>query len=587
MSTPDANGCPFRLYVYQLPSRYQRYGSTTTADTIFRTAPLPGSPTGLSTKLLSRHDTDLAAIFHARCLQHRCRTYDARQATLFFVPVFNTAMQSWDDANKLCAEPASAAEGSNVSTAFVALFDRLHAQSAQLQVKGGADHFFINPRVGVTGYETRPVCELDLLDPRLGSAARLAGEQETVANATFGQHHVGTYNTNPVFLSVPWPSWVSVSAAHPAPPWASNHERTTLVAMAMGWSRFANTSLVGRLRRALHQMCGREGIETCTPVERRTREPMREYEGRIAAAYWRATFCLQPAGDSISRKGMVDSLLLGCIPVLFYRGQREMWPWHWGGWVQNATVLLTSRQWDFARQLRAMPLPRIQQMQRTIRRYGHRLTYAPAEVSGGTAALELQAAQQAPATHKGTPWQQPPDAFDLTLLHVHRRSLDHAVVAAGRELQRKQGGWRARAIEGFERLSRVAVEGLCLRSTGSWSDTSCAMAPERQVADWEPPRPLASKAQSADECLARCRGCERCAHVAFSLLGEICAWSPYEACDTRSWTDRGGHARLPINRSRLERRWHYWTFLTLTARSGLGEWVGTDGPASMGGPSAR
>ena len=24
MSTPDADGCPFRLYVYQLPSRYQR-----------------------------------------------------------------------------------------------------------------------------------------------------------------------------------------------------------------------------------------------------------------------------------------------------------------------------------------------------------------------------------------------------------------------------------------------------------------------------------------------------------------------------------------------------------------------------------
>ena len=34
----------------------------------------------------------------------------------------------------------------------------------------------------------------------------------------------------------------------------------------------------------------------------------------VYEAYWTSTFCLQPPGDAISRKGVVDSILLGCIP---------------------------------------------------------------------------------------------------------------------------------------------------------------------------------------------------------------------------------------------------------------------------------
>ena len=39
---------------------------------------------------------------------------------------------------------------------------------------------------------------------------------------------------------------------------------------------------------------------------------------RLARLYWNATFCLQPPGDAVSRKGVLDALVLGCIPVLFH-----------------------------------------------------------------------------------------------------------------------------------------------------------------------------------------------------------------------------------------------------------------------------
>ena len=47
-----------------------------------------------------------------------------------------------------------------------------------------------------------------------------------------------------------------------------------------------------------------------------------------------------PGGDTISRKGIVDAILLGCIPVLFHTGQLAQWPWHWGPWVHTATVMI-------------------------------------------------------------------------------------------------------------------------------------------------------------------------------------------------------------------------------------------------------
>ena len=38
-------------------------------------------------------------------------------------------------------------------------------------------------------------------------------------------------------------------------------------------------------------------------------------------------------------QAIVDSLVLGCIPVLFHVGQARQWPWHWGAWQRDASVV--------------------------------------------------------------------------------------------------------------------------------------------------------------------------------------------------------------------------------------------------------
>lgn len=47
--------------------------------------------------------------------------------------------------------------------------------------------------------------------------------------------------------------------------------------------------------------------------------------------YRDSVFCLSPSGDSPTRKGLFDSLLAGCIPVVFNPlTLHEQYPWHIG-----------------------------------------------------------------------------------------------------------------------------------------------------------------------------------------------------------------------------------------------------------------
>lgn len=53
-------------------------------------------------------------------------------------------------------------------------------------------------------------------------------------------------------------------------------------------------------------------------------------------------FCLEPEGDTPDRKSIYDSLLLGCIPVLFSDFTDDLAPWHWSADWHNASRLIIS-----------------------------------------------------------------------------------------------------------------------------------------------------------------------------------------------------------------------------------------------------
>lgn len=90
---------------------------------------------------------------------------------------------------------------------------------------------------------------------------------------------------------------------------------------------------------------------------------------------------MQPAGDTPTRRGIVDALLLGCIPVLFDGVVRAQWPWHWGSWVADATVVLNGSavregHLDVVGTLADMPAEQIRRMQSVIRQQAHSMQYS-------------------------------------------------------------------------------------------------------------------------------------------------------------------------------------------------------------------
>ena len=110
-----------------------------------------------------------------------------------------------------------------------------------------------------------------------------------------------------------------------APPLA---QRTALVAMFFSTAGLYNPG-AEPLRRILSEQCHAAGPADClmhgaSPLQGNSRSRTalsRAFEDRRSARrlYTRARFCVQPFGDTASRKGFFDALALGCIPVIFSR----------------------------------------------------------------------------------------------------------------------------------------------------------------------------------------------------------------------------------------------------------------------------
>ena len=106
--------------------------------------------------------------------------------------------------------------------------------------------------------------------------------------------------------------------------------------------------------------------------------------------YWQADFCLQPPGDTLARQGIIDSISLGCIPVLFHPAQVTLWPEHWNGkessilfdWTGGAPrplrknhSLYSDRAKYAMEQLRLLPNSELARLREGVEIAARRVTY--------------------------------------------------------------------------------------------------------------------------------------------------------------------------------------------------------------------
>ena len=414
-ATPDgalagsSHGCGSslpRLFVYRLPPGYRSKGSRTGRGF---GAPVQGIGPLDGVTLYRTHNYGAGAAAFEEALAHPCRTRDPAAADLFFLPAFATtnpgSTSSW------CAEQSSTrAERNRLkrSCDANATFHRLAEQARTAAgvpyyaARGGADHLVLTPKSGLGSYDYPQTFEVNLRNARLAGWTKLAVEAPPDHRIWAG--------------SLPWASLVHMPRDAPwdTAPWRWPHEpRPTLVALALGNRGVAKKSFQ-RLREALAKSCAAhpEACERLAFQTSRSGRPVDEPTVVTAALYARSTFCLQPGGDSPSRKGVLDAVTLGCIPVFFQPAAAALWPWHWGAWGRNASVVLPWPQGaaeDSVALLQRIEGSAIAAMRRSLAEHAHCLHYAaPPRAAGGdvTAGMIGSAA----------------DAFDVILAGSWRRS---------------------------------------------------------------------------------------------------------------------------------------------------------------------
>lgn len=620
----SATPCRPSLYVYDLPARYRDdreggFGKPAANLTTFGTQPLP------NVRLWNTAEFALGDLLLQRAHGYRCRTHNADTADLFFVPAYSSRQHN--------RPTERLAEGGNLR----ALYSRLRnirvsrcaafgsgadGNCSALEARGGADHILINPRNGAS-YENHPYAELDYADPRLGNATLL----DLMEPGAWTERWPGNYKPEPRFHSIPHPSLVHLEPGVRVPPWRSTHRRATLVAGAFGVAH-GSKEIVG-LRASLQRACDAEPDHVCrfhklgdkagsarvtsggsvgSGVHAAANAPASAWthfwaarsasNGSVSASasapsggwlatvppepgwhaiarlYWNATFCMQPPGDAVSRKAIVDSLLLGCIPVLFHEGQLAQWPWHWGHWRSNASVLIDmgnsllpgagkrSKQLNAIDELRAIPAARVRHMQATIARHAHTMQYSAID----TASLQLpplssprriaKGAESASATsgaavaEAATEMDMPRrdaaklahgtlfDAFDVALRHAWRRSRDASVIESGITTQRSAGAAFDAAIAAFELEPALGSWGgrnigTCSRTWGKPGDCERGNA-----GTWRLGAAGGFGVVSLDDCTQMCRRCARCRWISLSLAHQQCDW--YHSCNTTKLNRRFG-----------------------------------------------
>ena len=117
----------------------------------------------------------------------------------------------------------------------------------------------------------------------------------------------------------------SSSSSALLPPWERPDPRPTIVSFTGSPRRY--NDIATAMREALIKQCASHG--TSCVYGKYSHDPKAlSNPGKLLRE---SVFCLQPPGDMPTRKSVFDSILSGCIPVLFHPlTARLMYEWHWG-----------------------------------------------------------------------------------------------------------------------------------------------------------------------------------------------------------------------------------------------------------------
>ncbi|KAL6587663.1 hypothetical protein OROMI_000641 [Orobanche minor] len=236
----------------------------------------------------------LESIFHERVLKHKCRTLEPESAAAFYIPFY-----------------AGLAVGKYLSTNDTSKRDHRCKEMLQWikehkywKASNGSDHFMT---VGRITWDFRR-----LTDPEhiWGSTFLNMPEMQNVTRFIIEKDPWDAHD-----VSVPYPT-----GFHPQTKGTLNHWQE----FARGYSRSSLFTFVGATRSRfkhdfrglLHSYCRNE-TGSCRLIDCAAAQCSTD-SSVVLKAFLGSDFCLQPMGDSVTRRSVFDCMVAGSVPVFFW-----------------------------------------------------------------------------------------------------------------------------------------------------------------------------------------------------------------------------------------------------------------------------
>lgn len=249
----------------------------------------------------------LEVLFHNRMKQYDCLTNDSSEASAVFVPYyagFDVARYLWDDFN------TSMRDAGAIQVA------KFLKERPEWKTMWGRDHFMIAGRII---WDFRRGIEENAA---WGSKLMLLPEAQNMTILTIES---SPWSRND--FAIPYPTYFHPSSDSEVVQWQNRMRRLR---------RRVLFSFAGAPRPKLEESIRSEIMQQCSATRRKCRlleckdshnkcsKPV-----HVMRLFQSSVFCLQPAGDSFTRRSTFDSILAGCIPVFFTPGSAYVqYIWH-------------------------------------------------------------------------------------------------------------------------------------------------------------------------------------------------------------------------------------------------------------------
>uniref|UniRef100_A0A7N0RG78 Exostosin GT47 domain-containing protein n=1 Tax=Kalanchoe fedtschenkoi TaxID=63787 RepID=A0A7N0RG78_KALFE len=308
----------------------------------------------------------LELIFHKRMKQYECLTGNSSSADALYVPFY-----------------AGLEVGRHLWGYNTTIRDRMSVELLsyisslkEWKVMDGRDHFLVAGRIG---WDFR---RYGNNDSDWGSSLMLQPQSKHMTmltiEATNSKKDVG----------VPYPTYFHPSTSQQIHQWQKSigrSKRKSLFAFA-GAPRPLQP---GSIRNELFKQCSAARKRCLLLSCFNTYDPKCHSPVNVLTIFRKAKFCLQPPGDSVTRRSTFDSIISGCIPVFFrMESGPEQYVWHFPKNYTSYSVYIPEeevqrKKADIRRILSMIPPEKVKAMRREVIKMIPRVIYRNARGGDG------------------------------------------------------------------------------------------------------------------------------------------------------------------------------------------------------------